>query len=378
MTDYSSLANSALRETLGLQGNRHSHLIGPTAEYEGVLIDLCPFDAKDEYGLAQGGSFRRIDRDTAFLLYPDPKEESYELLDAIESVVAPHGEKLVKLYFRIIHPSFPILHQRVWFEKYSRSHREFSPPLLAAVYILALHWWGFDRELAGAKKPDVAKLEKLAEKAMQDVVRSPKLGAVQAGLLLLQRNEEVKGSAWALTAQLVAVGQELGLHLDCTTWKIPRWEKGLRKRLAWGLYMQDKWGALTQGRPSHITRANWAVRPLEHEDFPDSVDGKDRTEENEDGCQEVEKGRLLFGQMVALTGILADVLDTFFTVEAQSAMDGRGATQQVLERAKPIQIRLKEWFMKLPECLRMDATNKNRRLSSTGDYSLPSSPRCKC
>ena len=69
--------------------------------------------------------------------------EIFNDLDAIERIVAPHGQSLINFYFRIVHPSFPILHKKVFLEKYSRTHREFSPPLLAAVYILTLHWWSY-------------------------------------------------------------------------------------------------------------------------------------------------------------------------------------------------------------------------------------------
>ena len=378
ITDYSAHPNNSLSTTLGLQGDRHSHLVGPTAEYEQCLIDLCPFDAKDEYALSSLSritSFRRVSDETTFALYPDEPTsghaDTYADSDKIERIVSPHGQKLLNLYFRIVHPSFPILHKRVFLDKYARTHREFSPPLLAAVYILALHWWSYDVELSPLPKPDVGALEKLAVKTMNDVIHRPKLSTVQAGLLLLQRNEEMKASSWAFTAQLVAVGQELGLHLDCSAWKIPPWEKGLRRRLAWGLFMQDKWGALTHGRPTHITQSNWAVRPVETEDFPDSAPPPSGRDDEEEGSQEVEKGRMLFEQMILLSQLMADVLETFFTVEAQTGFAGRGGTQKVLERAKPIQIRLKGWFVKLPECLRMDAATKSRRLSSTGSSPPP-------
>lgn len=369
VTDYSVLESSILQETLGLQGHRHSHLIGYTSEYETTLVDLCPFDDKNEYALAGAGagSFRRISPSTTFVLHADAPTmkhgEMYHDLDMIERIVAPHGEKLIDLYFRIVHPSFPILHRKAFMEKYARTHREFSPPLLAAVYILALHWWNHDKDLSQMKRPDVTILEQLARKTLADVMHRPKLSAVQAGLLLLQRtnDEETKGSNWILTSQLVAVGQELGLHLDCSDWRIPKWEKGLRKRLAWALFMQDKWSALTHGRPSHISKSNWAVRPVIAEDFPEAPGECD---EEADG-QDIEKGRSLFEQMIALTSIMSDVLDTFFSVEVQ--MSTTVTTQKVLEKAKPIQIRLKEWFIKLPECLRMEVNpDKPRRLSSTG------------
>jgi hypothetical protein len=98
---------------------------------------------------------------------------------------------------------------------------------------------------------------------------------------------------------------------------------------------------------------------------------EEKTDDEEEGSQEVEKGRMLFEQMIQLSQLMSDVLETFFSVEAQMGFAGRGGTQKVLERAKPIQIRLKGWFAKLPECLRMDAATKSRRLSSTGTSFLP-------
>ncbi|KAK9242008.1 hypothetical protein V1506DRAFT_548871 [Lipomyces tetrasporus] len=62
-------------------------------------------------------------------------------LDAIEAIVTPHGSALVDLYFRIVHPSFPIVHKSVFLEKHGRTYRELTPLGLAAVYILALNWW---------------------------------------------------------------------------------------------------------------------------------------------------------------------------------------------------------------------------------------------
>ena len=142
-------------------------------------------------------------------------------------------------------------------------------------------------------------------------------------MLLLQRPE---GESWALTGELVALGQDLGLHLDCTKWRIPAWEKGLRKRLAWGLFMQDKWGALVHGRPSHIT-----------------------------------------SDVIKLTEILTTILSQFYSLRADEefrSREGEGG-RWVLEKAKPIQLALKDWFSQLPESLRLDHV-KIRKLNSTG------------
>ncbi|KAH7137074.1 nitrogen regulatory protein OTam [Dactylonectria estremocensis] len=348
-----------LRKTLGLQTHRHATFLGPSSDFEQSLLHSASLVSQDEITIGPV-ALRKVGPTDNFLQTLDKSTLSHpqeiSQLDAVETVVAPHGHELIRLYFRIVHPSFPILHKKVWLEKYNRTHREFSPPCLAFVYILALHWWTYSAELASLPKPNTMKLEEIALRALAEVVHRPKLSTIQAGLLLLQRP---KGDSWALTTQLVGIGQEIGLHLDCSDWSIPIWEKGLRKRLAWALFMQDKWGALVHGRPSHINYADWLVQPLTADDFPENaVD-----ENDEDGSAEVEKGRLLFCEMVKLTEILSEILSTFYTLRAQR--EPRGGLREQLAIAKPIQIRLKEWFSQLPEFVKEEDV-KPRKLSSTG------------
>lgn len=363
--NYANLRGpSLLKKTLGLQNHRHSRLLGSTSEYEQVLLELGDYQEKEEVPIGLT-ALRKVNLlDTAFILSPDAGTRNHEDeipdLDAIETLVAPHGQALIHLYFRIVHPSFPILHKKVFLEKYQRTHREFSPPLLAAVYILALNWWSYSSELALLPKPDVPRLEKLAFKTINDIIHRPKLSTIQAGLLLLQRPE---GDSWALTTQLVGLGQDLGLHLDCSSWRIPSWERGLRKRLAWALFMQDKWGALMHGRPSHITITDWNVKPLQEDDFPENA----ADEDDEDGSTEVEKGRTLFCEMIKLTEILGLVLSNFYTLKAEAEFERRSpeGVRWILEKAKPIQLSLRQWHMNLPSSLKMENIAM-RKLSSTG------------
>ncbi|KAL2203110.1 hypothetical protein CC79DRAFT_1279906 [Sarocladium strictum] len=357
-----------LKRTLGLQDDRYSQYIGPTTDFEPSLINLSSFDPHDE-SLLSRGTLRRVGDNDTFLMLPDYNTPGHEHvtqdLDAIEAVVAPHGRKLIDLYFRVVHPGFPIIQKHVFIEKYERSYREFTPPILAAVYILAINWWHHSEELSHSPKPNVRELERIIRSTLSDAMYRPKLSTVQAGLLLSQRPE---GDQWAPTAQLVAVAQELGLHLDCSTWKIPPWERGLRKRLAWALYMQDKWGALVHGRPSHIFSSNWAVRSLTANDFPDVEWDENDIEEKQD----IERGRLLFTRVVQLSEILAEILDTFYTLNAMQNVNDAGVqgTQMVLSMAKPIQLKLKDWYGGLPQSIRLDSSygsgNIQNRLSSVG------------
>lgn len=358
-----------LKRTLGLQADRYSQYIGPTTDFEPSLINLSSFDPHDESLLARG-TLRKVSDDDTFLMLPDHNTPGYEHttqdLDAIEALVAPHGRALVDLYFRVVHPGFPIIQKHVFIEKYERSYREFSPPILAAVYLIAINWWDHSEELAQLPRPNVRELERLIRTTLADAMYRPKLSTIQAGLLLSQRPE---GDQWAPTAQLIAVGQELGLHLDCSKWKIPPWEKGLRKRLAWALYMQDKWGALVHGRPSHIFSTNWGVKSLTVNDFPDVEWDENDVEERLD----IERGRLLFTRVVQLSEILSEILETFYTLQAMQTVTNAGpqGTHLVLSLAKPIQLKLKDWYGGLPADIRLDSsyssTNpSSNRLSSIG------------
>ena len=348
------------------------------------IIDLYKLDSSLEFTLTHhhpNASIKRVNPDESFLMLPDQDtgqtgaEFDQELhdVDAVEAIVAPYGEALVHLYFRVVHPSFPILHKKLFLEKYKRTHREFAPCLLSAVYLIALNWMKYDPELSEVPTPDIDKLEKIATRCMSDVISHPKLSTIQAGLLMLQRlGPAASSKSWALNAQLVAVGQELGLHLDCMEWRIPNWEKGLRKRLAWALYMQDKWGALTHGRPSHITSVNWAVRQIALEDFPEIP----RDGGNEGEVVELENGKVLFMEMIKLTQITGEILDGFFTVDASRVLEGK--ISRVLERAKPLQIKLKDWHARLPDVLRMDSTSRVKKLSSNGMFACGFIFSCVC
>ena len=360
--DYAELEGpSLLKKTLGLQNHQHSSYVGASDEFEPAYLDLLPFH-HDKYDLPQG-ALRRVGAHDIFLLRPDHLSQNHAEetadLDAIQRLVEPHGQALISLYFRIVHPSYPILHKRVFLEKYARSYREFSPPLLAAVYALALKWWSYDTELAqAAVKPDAARLQQLALKSLDDVTTRPKLSTVQAGLLLAQL---LRGDLTALTARLVAVARTLGLHRNCTAWRIPDWERGLRRRLAWALYMQDVWVALTHGRTMIMMPEQWDVAMVSHRDFPENVSD----ENDEEGSAEVEKGKMSFIQMIQLTIILAEVLKSPFGGDQALPLNVGSSVEDMLQWAKPIQTRLKQWFALLPEPLHMEDI-KLRKLSSAG------------
>lgn len=417
--DYSVMNNSLLRKTLSLQYPRLSFYVGPTSYlFDTSLLDVIigAQNSKQNSGsntsnasgsrgaallkieqinLSDTISLRKVGDRTQFVLKDDQSKRLYQNMlndvDAIEKFVAPHGQILIDLYFRIIHPLYPILHKKVFLEKYSRTHREFSAPLLAAVYVLAIHWWDYDPQLNRYPKPNVEMLLKIAlNNYLLEILKRPKLSAVQAGLLLLQCKHIVRelggnvGSPanstndasallsssfnesdyndWVLCSQVVALSEELGLGLDCDHWKLPKWERGLRKRLAWAVYMEDKWLSLKNARPSHINEHNWVVSQLVEEDFPEKHGDGDLKE----GSSDINNGKKNFMNLISLSIILSEVTDSLYSMRAMKDVTD---INEVLRIAKPIQLKLRTWYHSLPVELQMNSMQP-RKLCSNGYLQL--------
>ncbi|CCG20487.1 Dal81 predicted zinc-finger protein [Candida orthopsilosis Co 90-125] len=388
--DYSAMNNSLLKKTLSLQFPRSSFYVGPTnylydMNLLNTIIDTRNRDnnssgaAKiEQASLSNSISLRKVCDKVHFVLKDDQSPQSYQTMsndvDTIEKLISPHGQILIDLYFRIIHPSYPIVHKKVFLEKYARTHREFTAPLIAAVYVLAIQWWDYDPQLNRFPKPNVELILKIGLKNyLQEILKRPKLSAVQAGLLLLQckhiisckaTNNQVQNSGdadyseWVLCSQVVSLAEELGLGLDCNNWKLPKWERGLRKRLAWAVYMEDKWLSLKDSRPSHINENNWIVLQLHEEDFPDKHGDGDLKE----GSSDLDTGKKIFTNLIALSKILSDILNHFYSMKAMREITN---ISEVLKLAKPLQLQLRNWFYSLPSELQMNLVQP-RKLCSNG------------
>lgn len=430
--DYSTMqGHSLLKKTLSLQFPRSSFYIGPTSIYDPLFLDKVSLDKIDQFQINKSNSIRKVASSIQFLLRDDFSELLYEQSerdsDTVEKYVAPHGQTLINLYFRTIHPSFPVLHKKIFLEKYARTHREFGAPLLAAVYLLAIQWWDYEPKLAKVPKPDVLSLHRFAIRTFGDIIQRPKLSAVQAGLLLLQcqsmcssnilnllmnkeksserdngkdaskskyskdknkdkgkdkekerekaleRDIEIQlqisnQNNWLLCTQVVGLAEELGLGLDCSTWRLPKWERGLRRRLAWAVYVQDKWSSLVESRPSHINdNINWIVKPLTDEDFPERLSNSNDSNDkmNSDSVNniepfanvDIELGKESFKHTVSLSIILSEIQSALYTPRA---MEDINKIENVLKIAKPIQLKLKKWYHSLPKNLQMGSrTSKN-------------------
>ena len=363
--------------------------IGPTTEIEPLLLNLStsgsPPHPLDNYQ-SRGGTTFLVDKPA----HDRSRAAHAAALAHVESLVGHEGPHLLWLYLDLIQPNFPIIEQGFFADYEADKKANIDPTLLAAIFAVTVPWLESDTTTLPLRPlPDSAAVDDAAFVLFADALHQPTLSTLQAGLLLMQRPHI---DSKVLNSQLVGAAHELGLQLDCAGWERLRpGERGLRKRLAWALYMQDKWCSLIHGRPSAIYDSNWTVQALADEaaahaeDDGDFEPGAYRPSATSIGGGAVDGGvppdelaeryalgREIFRQMVRLTQILTTVLDTFYTLRAMQdvAAAGSEGTRLILDRAKPVQIRLKEWFGGLPPKLKMDAAMAGRP-ASTGSSCQP-------
>lgn len=372
VTDDDEIPLSLLDGSLGLDLDTHPEYIGPSHYREPALLDLARLEPTGPYT-------RRLNHRDVFLIHLDDKGQSDAQrqldCDAVEACVAPLGAHLVKFYFDVVHHNYPVLHKGVFVAKHAISHRLFSPPLLAAVYLVAMEHplyktgtfdeasWVDAKELGGKR----ADLQVLAERTMAEDLKRPKLSTLQAGLLLQERSGvHAQASNRMFMGQLIGLAQGLGIHVDCEDWSIPQWEKSLRRRLAWALYSHDRWSALVHGRPLLLNDEDWTPQPCSPIDFIEVPhdQGVD-LEESRDLVDEAS-GELVM-RRTQLVQMLTQVTRLFYTAKATrpgGSLDQIG-TQAAVEMAKPILLEMRNWHTGLSGRLSLEHIQQQGKLMAT-------------
>lgn len=368
-----------LDRTMGCSSTHFAELYGLGSDMEPILMRHRPYDSRThEFNLETHGIRRVLERDhgqeypLTFHVAHDEKaivgDPTNAQVEAIEACVSPHGPSLVELFWRHVQPCYPILSKEPFALAYSQSYRRVPAALLGAVYLSAIRWWTYDPELSIRTAPDAALLRNMLRTAIPASYHRPKLSSIQAALLLLQCQPEDPLNPdhtfqWGLTCQALAIGQCLGLHLDATNWAIPQWERNVRKRLSWALFMQDRWTALAYGRPVHIHDDDWTVRDLTTADFSDyeneapspamsaTTPGPD-----DDRRSIAATGMTLYIQMTRLSQILSTVYSGFYTARTCHEQD----TVLLFEKARPLFEMLTNWFRNIPPSLQMNVVYQRK------------------
>ncbi len=325
-----------------------------TAYLDPLLLENVPFDDGNEASL-RASKFRKIGSGTGQFIEvlssntADEARNSSVSARLLESIRLADQDFLFQSYFEIVHPVFPILDQPALRAAYDR--RSVEPVLLAAICVVSGAW--LQTSFRMSTEFNLSSTEAILLEHLRDSQDRPSMTTLQAGLLLTQCPNHTSRH---LLSQLIALAFDLGIHQDCSDWKMDLEEKLLRRRLAWALYAQDKWTSLMHGRPAQLTELNWMVRELSEEDFGIANGAEDQAKSIR------RHSASLFMRMLVLSQILAEVLETFYTLsaEAQVHASAHNALRVVLARAKPVQIKLKDWFSSLPAELKMDAQDENQ------------------
>ncbi|KAG7883381.1 hypothetical protein KL938_002618 [Ogataea parapolymorpha] len=212
----------------------------------------------------------------------------------------PHTSNLCELYLKHINTHFPVV-SATEFQKRINQNR--SCFLLLTALILATDSWQRDPKLTLMERPNVDPVVQQVTQSILTEASKPSLAAIQSSLLLSQKLY-LKGFGIDGTLELAILSvaytfaQSMGINLDCTQWNISVWEKRIRRRLWWTLYIQEKWFSFSLGRRSHISRTDWNVCPLTESDFENetlSENNEQRRYSNKLFCLMAELTKLIDG-----------------------------------------------------------------------------------
>jgi hypothetical protein len=214
-----------------------------------------------------------------------------------------YEERLIALYFRYVHPTYPILDKDMFYDDYYNNKTNIYVGLLAGVLALSCMWWKYDSKLCVRSMPPQldSQLYKQCAIAVERDIKYPAIPIAQSLLLLLQRRLLLDETAdtYALRvdmARVVSVSHSLGLHLDCKQWSVPESTKRLRCQLWTCVYIMEKWTAANTGQPSLLFYEN-STQTLYSSDEPEEQ---------------------LFVALAKLTVILEKVLNELYGVRSQN------------------------------------------------------------
>lgn len=278
--------------------------------------------------------------------------------EALENLVAPFSSNLIYLYFRHIHPAYPIVFKASFLSQYAVDKLSIPASLRGAVYALASSFWHLDPSLPRFCPFQQHILVGHAHDSLRRELESPKLMKLQACLLLLHIRAPFMDSVatpetWIEAAQATACAQMIGLHQDPDRWNIPQQDKQRRKRLWWAVYATDCWSAVCHGNPPHISPSSFNTSSLciedvrVDEDVPQDawhlISAADRSFCVDDAV------RFLEGVKIAVH--LRELLECSF--QPRSIPDDPESRLKVRQQLTNMQQTFKHWTSVAPHCVQL-------------------------
>lgn len=255
--------------------------------------------------------------------FPDRDQRAKQLAsDAIEAHIQGHGDALLRLYFRFVHPIFPVLSKAHILHTYATDKLSIPASLRGVIYGLGCALWTQDPILKHLPPISQPELFEHAHAALNRELDSPKLATLQACLLILHEQPDASGATespkiWTLSCQATGCAQSLGLHQDPSDWKLPLWEKRLRKKLWWMTYVTDLWTSICHGQTPHIVGGTFDTSDLDMDDLMSDEDvaglsGEELLAERDRSFDHDSATRFL--ELIKMTKLLGEIVGNALSV----------------------------------------------------------------
>ncbi|KAF9890510.1 hypothetical protein FE257_005915 [Aspergillus nanangensis] len=369
-TPQHPVLDSGVTHTLEDVENRTTHNMGLAAEqdtdllasFRAAIMNESDGVSADILQVKEGGTELTIPP-VHFNLLHDEFQPADDLAKAqasqnIETMIAPHGPALVRLFFTHVHPVYSVVSKARFLQTYSTDKFSIPASLRGAIYGLGAMFWSQGSHLPETMPFDLHLLFEEAVSSLQREFHAPNLWKLQACLLLLHERPADNATietprTWIFSAQIVACAQMIGLHRDPQQWQIAPWEKHMRKKLWWATYAADIWSSICHGNPPHIYPASFTTAPPDMDDVSFDEDLSVGLQ----GMVDVSSRSIdistcaSFLEMTKLSQILHELIDTHYS----DTCYGRAITQpghrehQLLE----IKTKLDTWESMTPHCVTM-------------------------
>lgn len=195
---------------------------------------------------------------------------SLNLYGAFELPPRAASDELVRLYFQLVHPAYPVFDRTEFIALYRQN--KMSLLALHTIYFLALTVCSEATITAAgfADRLTARRAVYLRAKALYDTGYEKNKITVVAVLFLFGfwwEGPEDQKDSWHWLSAAVSLAQTLGMHRSTVHSGMHHRQRSMLKRIWWSIYIRDRHAAAALGRPCRIQDEDCDVEMLTVDDF---------------------------------------------------------------------------------------------------------------
>ncbi|OBS26278.1 hypothetical protein FPOA_00218 [Fusarium poae] len=266
--------------------------------------------------------------------------EPLRLQDALTLPSREISDRLVHLFFDIVHPPWPVVDRTSFLQLY-RTGRA-SPLLLHAMFLVTFIFCDEDliRDAGLGDRVAARKYHYLRAKTLYDVDHETDGDILAASLHLLGfwwNGPDDQKDAWFWSGCATSYAQSLGLHRSTVASRLSPEKRSLRKRIWWSIYTRDRHTAACLGKPCRIRDEDCDIEAVSEADlyFDDVMDDPMIPPQR-------EYHTAFFIEMCKVAEILGDIVIGEFSP--------RRLALECYE-VPNLKARLEQWESQLPKCM---------------------------